>query len=342
MAEQNIQTTRGMSFRPSRRQILEAGGAVLLGSGIAAGFRHWTRNERGLRAEVFIGKAKDYRTELTGLILDGLAELGVTGLRVRGKRILLKPNLVETAVGEEHINTNPAVVVAAAEAFRSLGARDVIVAEGQGHRRDSRLVLDESGMGQALREAGILFVDLNHDEFVEVPNAGSMTSLKTLFMPKTLLRADWVISLAKMKTHHWAGVTCSMKNLFGVMPGVIYGWPKNVLHHQGINESILDINLTVRPSFAIVDGIIGMEGDGPVMGTPKYAGCIVMGENLPAVDATATRIIGFDPGGIRYLAAASGRLGPVHEWNITQRGEAIGSVLTRFALPAWPQPSRTT
>ena len=60
-----------------------------------------------------------------------------------------------------------------------------------------------------------------------------------------------------------------MKNLFGVMPGLYYGWPKNVLHHAGIGGSILDINAAVKPHLAIVDGIIGMEGDGPIMGTPS-------------------------------------------------------------------------
>ena len=101
--------------------------------------------------------------------------------------------------------------------------------------------------------------------------------------------------MPKMKTHHWAGVTLSMKNLFGVMPGVVYGWPKNVLHHAGIPGSILDINAAVRPHLAIVDGIIAMEGDGPIMGTPRAAGLLVLGTNLPAVDATCTRLMGLDP-----------------------------------------------
>ena len=90
-----------------------------------------------------------------------------------------------------------------------------------------------------------------------------------LSLPQSLRRADLIVSLPKMKTHHWAGVTLSMKNLFGVMPGVCYGWPKNVLHHAGIRQSILDINAAVRPHLAIVDGIIGMEGDGPIMGTAE-------------------------------------------------------------------------
>jgi uncharacterized protein (DUF362 family) len=187
-------------------------------------------------------------------------------------------------------------------------------------------------MGAALEEAGVEFVDLNHDEFVAVPNTGGWTNLAPLYLPKTMLGVDCVISVPKLKTHHWAGVTCSMKNLFGVMPGVVYGWPKNVLHYAGIPDSILDINATVKPSLAIVDAVVGMEGDGPIMGTPKEVGCIVMGRNLPAVDATCVRMMDLNPYGVSYLAQASGRLGPIHESNIAQRGEPIAALRTRFQL----------
>jgi uncharacterized protein (DUF362 family) len=75
-----------------------------------------------------------------------------------------------------------------------------------------------------------------------------------------------------------------------------------------------------------------MEGDGPIMGTPKHAGVLVMGRNLPAVDATCARIMGIDPHKVSYLAAASGRLGPIRDSDIRQRGEAIASVRTDFDL----------
>jgi len=316
----------------SRREMLGVGGALLLGGGIAAGLRIASGRERGHRADVFIGRAPDYYADLGNIVQLGLSTLGIGRGDIRGKRILLKPNLVETAPGQSHINTNPAIILAVAEALRRLDAREVIVAEGQGHQRDSQLVLDESGMGDALEEAGLAFVDLNHDEFAAIPNAGAWTDLAPLYLPNTLLGVDWVISMPKMKTHHWAGVTCSMKNLFGVMPGVVYGWPKNVLHYAGIPQSILDINATVKPSLAIVDAIVGMEGDGPIMGTPKEVGCIVMGRNLPAVDATCTRIMGLNPYGVPYLALASGRLGPLHETNIAQRGEPIAALRTTFAI----------
>ncbi len=183
-------------------------------------------------------------------------------------------------------------------------------------------------------------MDLNHDEITLVPNRLRFTSLRQLALPATLRRADLIVSLPKLKTHHWAGVTLSMKNLFGVMPGVYYGWPKNVLHHAGIPESILDITATVRPHLAIVDGIVGMEGDGPIMGTPRKVGVLVMGTNLPAVDATAARLMGINPWRVPYLANASGRLGPIAERHIAQRGEALAPLVQPFKLLDYPSFAR--
>src|SRR5262249_21010714 len=147
----------------------------------------------------------------------------------------------------------------------------------------------------------------------------------------TALGADLIVSLAKMKTHHWAGATLSMKNLFGLVPGALYGWPKNVLHQIGIAKSILALNRVFRRTFAIVDGIVGMEGNGPIQGTPKSSGVLVMGSNLPAVDATCCRIMGIDPLRLEYLSLAR-ELGHVDEPRIAQLGEAIASVKTEFAL----------
>jgi uncharacterized protein (DUF362 family) len=313
-----------------RRTFLTATGAVAAsGLGLKMARDH---NEAGLRADVVIARAGSYDEDLERVLRAGLLELGLGRTVVKGKSVLLKPNLVEPAHGQPQINTHPAVVRAAAEVFRRWQAREVLVAEGQGHCRDSHYVLDESGLGDVLSESRLEFVDLNHDDVVRVPNTLGCTRMTELMLPLTLRRADLIVSMPKMKTHHWAGVTLSLKNLFGVMPGICYGWPKNVLHHAGIPQSILDIAAAVRPHLAIVDGIIGMEGDGPIMGSPRTSGVLVMGTNLPAVDATCSRLMGINPWKISYLAAASGRLGPVAEAHIAQRGETLSHLVQRYEL----------
>src|SRR5437660_6518521 len=170
------------------------------------------------------------------------------------------------------------------------------------------------------------FVDLNHDEPAKRVNLGRLTGMPHLFLSQTIATADVVISLPKLKTHHWAVATLSLKNLFGTLPGICYGWPKNELHWRGIDNSIVDIAATRMPDLAVVDGIIGMEGDGPLNGTPKPMGVLVMGSDLVAVDATCCRLMQLDADRVAYLVMANRKkLGLLAEGQIQQLGETIAS-----------------
>ena len=250
---------------------------------------------------------------------------------VRGRSVLLKPNLVEYAAGSS-INTDPRLVVAAANTLRRLGASSVVVAEGPGHRRDTEAVLLASGMHEALADARIPFVDLNDAPLVRTPLRTSYTGLRELWVPRVLRETEVVVSMPKLKTHHWVGVTMSLKNCFGCMPGRVYGWPKDVFHVRGIPESILDIVAAVRPSLTIVDGIVGMEGDGPIMGDPVASGVVVVSEDLVAADVTGVRLMGMEPEKVPYLMEAGRFLGQARSELITQRGEDPGA--SREAVPA--------
>jgi uncharacterized protein (DUF362 family) len=315
----------------TRRNLLLAGAVgAAIGTGLLAVPKRYFRMPQQSRA--FVAKVAHYQLNIADSIKRGMRELGVDPEELKDKRILLKPNLVETASGAPHINTHPLVLRGAIEAFLGLGAAVVAVAEGPGHRRDSLAVYEESGLAEVLTEDKIRFHDLNYMTGYEITNAGRQSSLSTLTFPQLFKEMDWIVSVAKMKTHHITGATLSMKNLFGVMPGIYYGWPKNVLHHAGVDNSILDINATLKPHFAIVDGVVGMEGDGPIMGDPKRAGVLVMGRNLAAVDATCCRIMGLDPYKVSYLERADNWLGPISEGAIEQRGETIASVRTNFNL----------
>ena len=264
---------------------------ALLGGGICA----WLYREP--TARVTILKAKSYTANLADLIRRGLQDYPEVVARARGRRVVLKPNLVEYREARR-VNTHPALVAAAMEAFRSLGAREILVAEGPGHQRDTEMLLEQSGMDDVLKAERGAFVDLNLDSIHPVTLRENYTGLGRLFFPDTILGADLVVSMPKLKTHHWVGATLALKNMFGAVPGAKYGWPKNVLHWRGdqsIARSIVDINLALRPGFAIIDGIEGMEGDGPLRGETVRSGVIVMGENLTAVDATAARVMGLNP-----------------------------------------------
>lgn len=278
------------------------------------------------RSAVALLPASTYDLDLADVILRGLRMVGAD---VRGRRVLLKPNMVEYEPGTA-INTHPHVVAGAATALLRAGAARVVVAEGPGHRRDIEYLLDGTGMGDVLRDLDLSFVDLNHDDVRDVALASNYTGLGSIWLPAALLDSDFVVSLPKLKTHHWAGMTASMKNLFGVVPGAVYGWPKNLLHFRGIEHSVVDLVATVKPSLTIVDAIVAMEGDGPVMGRPRAVGFLAMGTDLAAVDATCARVIGLEPTKLPYLALASAYLGNVGEARIEQRGEDLRRYRTRF------------
>ena len=112
--------------------------------------------------------------------------------------MVLKPNLVDYIPGNA-INTHPLLVLAAAESFRRLGAKSVLVAEGPGHQRDTQLVLSQSGYQQSLRDEKIRFVDLNRDELIRTPLRASYTGMKDLWLPRTVLEADFLVSMPKDK-----------------------------------------------------------------------------------------------------------------------------------------------
>jgi uncharacterized protein (DUF362 family) len=121
--------------------------------------------------------------------------------------------------------------------------------------------------------------------------------------------------------------------MFGVVPGSVYGWPKNVLHWAGIHESILDINSSLPvPQFAIVDGIVGMEGNGPLQGQAKLSGILIFGDDLVAVDATAARLMNIEPRKIRYLEKAGDFLGNLAYEKIDQIGERFDRFQQNFRV----------
>ena len=325
----------------ARRTLLK--GAVVGGAAIVAGSfgvgrllrsrqKHWDPNAfpEPSRARVAVLPAASYEDPLEALVLDGLRSIEAD---VSGARVVLKPNLVEFDP-ETTINTDPRLVAASVLAMRKLGAVSVTVAEGPAHRRDVQDVVARSGLADALRGVNAPFVDLNADAIRLVRLDTSYTELGELWLPTTIGDADVVVSMPKMKTHHWAGVTLSLKNLFGTLPGRVYGWPKNILHWQGIERSILDIAGAVRPNYAIVDGIVGMEGNGPISGTPVASGVLVFGDDPVATDAVTATMMGFDPGEIGYLAEAGRFLGQLELDRIEQRGEPF----ERFAHPFEPPP----
>ncbi|MDQ6676328.1 MAG: DUF362 domain-containing protein [Acidobacteriota bacterium] len=261
----------------------------------------------GRPARVCVLRAKSYTVDIENIIVQGLRECRID---VRGKSVLVKPNLVEYSRSSP-IHTDPAVLQACIAALEQLGAARVLVGEGPGHRRDTLGMAYDAGYRAAIPNFDSRFTDLNLDDVAETDG---FCGERRFYFPKTVLGVDLLVSLAKMKTHHWAGATLSMKNLFGIVPGAIYGWPKNKLHFIGIDRAVTALYRAFPKTIGIVDGVIGMEGNGPIQGRAKQSGVVVVGTDLAAVDRTCCGLMGIDADRIGYLSDNSGSL-------IEQRGE---------------------
>jgi uncharacterized protein (DUF362 family) len=279
-------------------------------------------------SRVAIRRMPSYQSDIAGGLFETLREFD---LPVRGKTVLLKPNFI-TMDPTGTTNTNPIVIAAAREAFLRLGAEHVLIGDGSGMDRDAQAILESMHMREVVGPLGKIFVDLNTDDVERVILKTRASRLKELYFPKTVRHADFLVSMPKLKTHHWAGVTLSLKNMFGTVPGGCYGWPKNILHWAGIDRAILDINAAIRPDFAIVDGIVGMEGNGPIQGTPKPAGVLILGDDPVAVDSTCARVMGLVPEKIKHIARAATLLGHIATEKIKQLGESIAEMRTPFSV----------
>ena len=306
----NTKPFRGVEMKTNRRDWLVASAAATT-SALAMLFQEskYYRDLRPKRSRIAILRADQYSDKLDDLILNGIR---LFNLNIRGKSVLLKPNLVEYIPGRP-VNTDAQVIGASTEAFLRLGAASVVVSEGPGHHRDTDLLLYTTGLADQLKHRKISFVDLNRDELIKTKLQANYSGLRHLWLPRTILGSDFIVSMPKVKTHHWTGVTLSMKNMFGIVPGCRYGWPKNVLHWAGIHESILDICATVRPHFVIADGIIAMEGDGPLNGPAKHLKTLLLSDDPVAADSTLMRYIGLQPDEVKHIREASRFIGNASE-----------------------------
>ena len=307
------------------------GSAAVAMAGAASGaysLRPTHYPDRRLRlSRVALLEVNTYAGTLENAVLEGLR---LFHLSVRGKSVMLKPNLVESLSGP--VCTHPALVIAAVQCFQRMGASSVIVAEGPGNERDTEAVLAETGFAEPLKRMGVRFVDLNREELVKTPLRARYTGLGHLWLPRAVLGAEFIVSMPKVKTHHWVGVTLSLKNMFGIVPGMKYGWPKNILHWHGIHESILDVCATIPVDFVIADGIEAMEGNGPLQGELRRLGRIVLANDPVAADATCAGLMGLDPRLIFHIEEAGRFLGNMDQNRITMLGEGMPRNIEPFRV----------
>lgn len=226
---------------------------------------------------------------------------------IGGKRVLLKPNLLAKHTPERAVTTHPALVRAVIRAVRRRGAASITVADSPGGVYNPgilRSIYKVSGLTDVCREEGAaLYTDCKSRE---VPAKGQVVKQFTLLEP--VLDCDVIINLPKLKTHMMTGLSAATKNLFGCIPGLQKAeWHMRFPDKERFGGMLVDLLCTVKPGFAILDGILAQEGDGPAGGTPRMVGIVAAAEDHLQMDLALCRMLGIRPKDVPYLNAAISR-----------------------------------
>lgn len=205
-------------------------------------------------------------------------------------KVLLKPNFLSVIEKGSPVITHYAMFEAVIRIVKEYSS-NIVFGDSPGSG-DSRKAAEKSGLMEVANKYGVEFVDFNNEIHVELDNA---LMYKYWNVSKAAYEAEVVITLPKLKTHAMMYYTGAVKNQFGCIPGSKKAsWHTKLPDAVNFSKMLFDLNSVVKTSFAILDGIVAMEGNGPRNGTPKKMDTIIMGESLTAIDSTAVRLIGYD------------------------------------------------
>jgi len=218
---------------------------------------------------------------------------------VSGKRVLLKPNILSDAKEDRCITTNPAVLRSMIRLLKKHGAKEILVGDSPGLQGPSFLPKN-CGVYQVCKEEDVKWVDFTKNPTTKlVP----YTHNKQLPFASILEEIDLLFSLPKFKTHQLMYSTGAVKNLFGLIPN-LHKSPCHVQFptREQFASLIIGILELSKPSFALMDGIIGMEGAGPANGIPRHLGLLLASSDLIALDYAQAMIMGYDPHSIPIIS----------------------------------------
>ena len=255
-----------------------------------------------MASKVAVERVENYDPQA---VLEGmrraLAPLGGMGAFVRpGQRVLLKPNLLGAFAPDEACTTHPSVVRAAILLVQEAGGRPMVGdSPGTG---ELKAALRRTGVGAAIQECGAEIADFVASAEIERPEN---VVGRRLALAKAVTDADVVITLPKLKNHAQMGFTCAIKNQYGLIVGTEKAlWHYRLQDRDWLAALMIDINQLAKPDLAIVDAIVGMEGEGPSGGEPRHLGLLVAGTDVVATDAVCCEIVAIDPVSLPLMRAA--------------------------------------
>jgi uncharacterized protein (DUF362 family) len=218
---------------------------------------------------------------------------------VPGASVVIKPNLCTERPEQAHTaNTSPGVLRAVCEVLKE-HAGQITIVESDGTHYPAEAAFEKNGVYRLADELGLKVQNLSKDELVEIPDP----RMKGFGLARTWLDADVFVTLPVLKTHGTTVFTGALKNQWGCIPRF-----DRILLHKYLHDLIAEIN-RIRPvSLALMDGLVGMQGRGPINGYPINLNVLLASCDPVALDATAMRLIGLEPTSARHVVQAQ-RLG---------------------------------
>jgi uncharacterized protein (DUF362 family) len=213
-------------------------------------------------------------------------------------RVLIKVNFITVETWDTGTTTDPIVVEAIIRKLKDLAVQ-VFVVESDATMTNADKAFEATGMGEMCKRNDVQCLNLRNVKDrvrIDIPNG---LTLQSISVPRIVTESA-IVSAAKLKTHTSTKVTLGMKNMFGLLPDKF----KGKYHAKGISKVIVDINTVLKPTLTVIDGFVGMEGPGPTGGTPVKMDLIIAGKDVVATDATAARIMGFEPAEIPHIRKA--------------------------------------
>jgi len=239
------------------------------------------------------------------------------------KTVLVKVNFITVKTWDTGATTDPIVVEAIIKKLQGLPVK-IYVVESDATMTNGDEAFEATGMKEMAERNGVECLNLRYVEDRVKINIPDGRALDSITVPR-LVTESALISAAKLKTHGSTKVTLGMKNMFGLLPDKF----KGKYHIKGISKVVADINTVIKPVLTVIDGFVAMEGMGPVSGSPVKMDLIIAGKDVVATDATACRIMGFDPHEVAHVRMAYERkLGEIDDIEVL--GEDIKSVMRQF------------
>lgn len=242
-------------------------------------------------------------------------------------RVVVKPNYVEPMMPDTGATTDPRVIEAAVAWFQAQGVADITVAESTWDRERTDRAFRMVGLPEVAARTGARLLNLYDDEHVEVeiPNA---LSLRRVTLPRSLLEADCLVSLPKLKCHSMAYVTLGIKNLMGAV------FPKKEVMHRQLHRRLCDLASVLRARLTIIDGLIGSE-EHETAGSPVKTDVIIAGRDPVATDAVGALVMGIDPTRVEHLRLCTERgLGEHRPERIEVVGAPLADVSKQYRRPS--------